>query len=329
MTRFIKSILCVVAVLGLPSSALAQLPAGTAYFIMSNWDNGYYNWQGPNFTNPNATTDGALWIQTGTAAPVWLDQDVNLRLELAAQLGTSAWTTITTLLDDPAQRLYGQRATAMEWHGAATPATSWTRAVPATTRVFRAVRGRTIKVRVEYWLPGTSTIDRNDWTQFQFDLSAWTGTATTFPAAVAAGAQVADSGAFFANPGTDGFSSAGYAIDAIGDMNPLNHGAFYYMPAVVLKTSLPGDANLDGRVDINDLTIVLANYGQTGMEWSQGEFTGDGTVDINDLTIVLAHYGQTAGASGPALTLPCPSPRPCCWPRPHWPAAWRTPDGDN
>ena len=27
---------------------------------------------------------------------------------------------------------------------------------------------------------------------------------------------------------------------------------------------LPGDANLDGKVDINDLTIVLANYGQTG-----------------------------------------------------------------
>ena len=119
----------------------------------------------------------------------------------------------------------------------------------------------------EYWLPGTSTIVRSDWTQFQFELSAWTGTATTFAAAVAARAQVADSGAFFANPGTDGFSSAGYAIDATGDIIPLNHGAFYYMPAVVLKTSLPGDANLDGKVDINDLTIVLAHYGQTGMEW--------------------------------------------------------------
>ena len=55
----------------------------------------------------------------------------------------------------------------------------------------------------------------------------------------------------------------------------------------------PGDANGDGRVDINDLTIVLANYGQNvGMSWYSGEFTGDGTVDINDLTIVLANYGQ-------------------------------------
>ena len=60
-------------------------------------------------------------------------------------------------------------------------------------------------------------------------------------------------------------------------------------------------------MDINDLTIVLANYGQTGMTWSQGEFTGDGTVDVNDLTIVLASYGQTAGSSGRPATVPEPA----------------------
>ena len=92
----------------------------------------------------------------------------------------------------------------------------------------------------------------------------------------------------------------GDGTDALG-----NNKAF-------LLTALPGDANLDGRVDINDLTIVLAHYGQTGTTWAKGEFTGDGTVDINDLTIVLAHYGQTrrlvsrdagrrAGAVGPAV----------------------------
>ena len=54
------------------------------------------------------------------------------------------------------------------------------------------------------------------------------------------------------------------------------------------STLFPGDANGDGTVDINDLTIVLSNFGKTGMAWSQGEFTGSGTVDINDLTIVLA-----------------------------------------
>jgi hypothetical protein len=72
--------------------------------------------------------------------------------------------------------------------------------------------------------------------------------------------------------------------------------------AFLLTPALSGDANFDGRVDINDLTIVLAHYGQSG-GWAQGEFTGSGTVDINDLTIVLAHYGQSGnyGPSAPGL----------------------------
>ena len=59
---------------------------------------------------------------------------------------------------------------------------------------------------------------------------------------------------------------------------------------------LPGDANNDGVVDINDLTIVLTNFGQSTGSWSTGDFTGDGTVDINDLTIVLANFGATNAA---------------------------------
>jgi probable HAF family extracellular repeat protein len=74
-----------------------------------------------------------------------------------------------------------------------------------------------------------------------------------------------------------------------------------------LPSVLYGDAVLNGTVDINDLTVVLANYGQTGMTWSQGEFTGSGTVDINDLTVVLANYGQTAGSAGLAGPVPEPA----------------------
>ena len=78
--------------------------------------------------------------------------------------------------------------------------------------------------------------------------------------------------------------------------------------AFLLTPALPGDANLDGMVDINDLTIVLANYNKTGMIWATGDFVGDGKVDINDLTIVLANYGQTAGASaGGMAAVPEPS----------------------
>ena len=97
---------------------------------------------------------------------------------------------------------------------------------------------------------------------------------------------------------------AGYGTDAAGNT---------YQAFVILQALLPGDANLDGKVDINDLTIVLAHYSQTGMTWTTGEFTGDGTVDINDLTIVLAHYNQSIGASAGGSFRPCPSRQAWFW----------------
>ena len=70
---------------------------------------------------------------------------------------------------------------------------------------------------------------------------------------------------------------------------------------------MPGDANRDGHVDVNDLTIVLANYGHTGLTWTTGDFTGDGRVDFNDLTIVLTNYNATYGASSAVSAVPEPS----------------------
>ena len=88
--------------------------------------------------------------------------------------------------------------------------------------------------------------------------------------------------------------------------------------AVTGTAVLPGDANRDGQVDVNDLTIVLTNFGQTsGMAWSQGDFTGDGTVDIDNLTIVLNNFGQTAGGRGPGWP-PCRNRRPSFFSPPAW-----------
>ena len=72
---------------------------------------------------------------------------------------------------------------------------------------------------------------------------------------------------------------------------------------------MPGDANGDGKVDVNDLTIVLANYNHAGCTWWQGCMDGDptGTVDVNDLTIVLANYDTTYSSSAAAMA-PAPEP---------------------
>ncbi len=62
--------------------------------------------------------------------------------------------------------------------------------------------------------------------------------------------------------------------------------------------ALPGDANLDGSVDVTDLGILATNYGiGSGAEWANGDFNGDGSVDVSDLGILATNYGMVAESS--------------------------------
>ncbi len=90
---------------------------------------------------------------------------------------------------------------------------------------------------------------------------------------------------------------------------PSNSQSYVDLPFTVRVTALgtaplPGDAELDGTVDANDLSILLANFGLTSMvNWSDGDFIGSGSVDINDLTILLANYGDHAQSPRAAAVL--------------------------
>jgi probable HAF family extracellular repeat protein len=98
-----------------------------------------------------------------------------------------------------------------------------------------------------------------------------------------------------------GITNSGY----ISGFGSASSGATH---AFLLTPVLPGDANEDGRVDINDLTRVLTNYNQsTEMNWTTGDFNGDNKVDINDLTIVLAHYNTSFGSPDRLIAVPEPS----------------------
>jgi hypothetical protein len=55
----------------------------------------------------------------------------------------------------------------------------------------------------------------------------------------------------------------------------------------------PGDANGDGSVTQADCAIVQANYGKSGMWWSQGDFNHDGVVNAADLAILNQHITGT------------------------------------
>lgn len=59
---------------------------------------------------------------------------------------------------------------------------------------------------------------------------------------------------------------------------------------------VPGDADLDGRVDFIDLLTVARNYGRTNATWEEGDFNSDGTVGFDDLVTLARNYGQTLSA---------------------------------
>ena len=52
----------------------------------------------------------------------------------------------------------------------------------------------------------------------------------------------------------------------------------------------PADVSGDGSVDLSDLNLVLANFGQAT---SDGDANGDGMVDLTDLNTILGAFGST------------------------------------
>ncbi len=61
----------------------------------------------------------------------------------------------------------------------------------------------------------------------------------------------------------------------------------------ITRTPLcPGDASRDGQVDLSDLALLLADFGNTGCRLP-ADVNGDGTIDLSDLAIVLANFGNS------------------------------------
>jgi autotransporter-associated beta strand protein len=109
-----------------------------------------------------------------------------------------------------------------------------------------------------------------------FNGGSWTGTGITSSDAAA-------------NAGSYGI---GYA-DAADPGNPagLSSGQ------IEIRYTLLGDANLDGKVNGADFTIMAANFNQGGKVWDQGDFNYDGEVNGADFTLLAANFNQSATLS--------------------------------
>jgi len=74
------------------------------------------------------------------------------------------------------------------------------------------------------------------------------------------------------------------------------NGATSNLTGTITVSTLVGDLNGDGKVDIKDIAIVSKAYGsQLGdPNWNPvADVNGDGKVDIKDVAIVASHYGET------------------------------------
>jgi hypothetical protein len=59
--------------------------------------------------------------------------------------------------------------------------------------------------------------------------------------------------------------------------------------AIVVAWAAPGDANMDGRVNFSDLSLILdsGRYGSAG-GWWQGDFNYDGLVNFSDMGLLIS-----------------------------------------
>ncbi len=72
-----------------------------------------------------------------------------------------------------------------------------------------------------------------------------------------------------------------------------DHGTRAFATVSVAREVLPGDLNVDGRIDLADLSALLANFGAAGgMSYEDGDLSGDGAVDLTDLSQLLVVFGQ-------------------------------------
>jgi len=102
-----------------------------------------------------------------------------------------------------------------------------------------------------------------------------------------------------------GIISSAAAADARFGVADVDTGAI-----ITLQYALEGNASLSGQVGSNDLLTVARNYGQSGADWSKGDFNYDGAVGFDDLVVLARNYGTAATAASTPRTTAAPLASP-------------------
>jgi hypothetical protein len=107
--------------------------------------------------------------------------------------------------------------------------------------------------------------------------------------------------------------SIGYAENSAMPLGALTmfKGKTVDSTSVLMTYTKTADANLDGRVNDDDVTIVGATYapGVAGAHWYTGDFDYNGFVDDDDVTLLGVFYNPTAPAvPAPGAVAAVPEP---------------------
>jgi outer membrane protein assembly factor BamB len=92
----------------------------------------------------------------------------------------------------------------------------------------------------------------------------------------------------YTDSGLSSGATYNYTISAY-DSAGTEGGQSVSLTAGTSGSSIPGDLNHDGIVNITDLSIMLSNWGTTN---AVADINSDGIVNITDLSILLSHWGQ-------------------------------------
>ncbi|MEX2138043.1 MAG: GH25 family lysozyme [Pirellulales bacterium] len=124
------------------------------------------------------------------------------------------------------------------------------------------------------------------------------------------GAGITSSSAAQMNATAPNSYSLGYAENA--DLPLGAYTTFRGQPvdatSVLIAYARTGDANLDGVVDDNDVTVIGASYAPgvttpVGIAWALGDFEYNGKVDDDDVTLLGVFYNPTAAPAPASLPL--------------------------
>ena len=83
-----------------------------------------------------------------------------------------------------------------------------------------------------------------------------------------------------------GVAEASQVLGISGTQTNLFGGQAVHATTVLVKFTYAGDANLDGKLNIDDYTRIDSGVGAHTTGWSNGDFNYDGKINIDDYVII-------------------------------------------